>query len=100
MNQILDVLIRWRTALLGALLALAAVLPAILNAPEVLAIVPEQYRPYLIAAGFIAMYMTRPRPATRAADPEVQVKREISRTEKPSTIVVQEAGAVTAVISA
>lgn len=100
MNQIIDFFIRWRTALLGALFALAAALPSLLNAPEVLAVVPDQYRPYVIALGFVLMYLTRPRPATRAADPEVQVKKEIEKTDKPSTIVVQESGAVTAVISA
>ena len=100
MNQVTDILIRWRTALLGALFALSAVLPALLNAPEVLAVVPEQYRPYVIALGFVLMYLTRPRPATRAADPEVQVKKAISETDIPSTIIVKEAGETTAVIRA
>lgn len=100
MNKILDILIRWRTALLGVVFAAAAVLPAILNAPEVLAIVPEQYRPYLIAAGFILMYLTRPRAASRASDPEVKVAKEIAKTDLPSTVIIKEDGETTAVIRA
>lgn len=76
--MIWDIIVRWRTAILGFLLATASVLPALLNAPEILAIVPAEWRPYIIAAGFLAMYLTRPRPATRAADPEVQVANAVS----------------------
>lgn len=101
MKHLIDYIIRWRTALLGALFALAAALPAVLNAPEVLAVVPDHYRPYIVALGFVLMYATRPRPATRAADPEVQVAQAIASTEGATTVVVSQTnGPQTAVIRA
>lgn len=75
-----DVLVRWRTALLGFIFAAAAALPALINAPEVLAIIPGEYRPYVIALAFFLMYLTRPRPAVRADDYEASVSR--ARTGK------------------
>lgn len=100
--MILDTLIRWRTAILGFVLAAASALPALLGAPEILAIVPPEWRPYIIAAGFVAMYLTRHRPATRAHDPEVQVAKAIEATPGPTTVVVASTagGEPTAVVNA
>lgn len=100
--MILDTLIRWRTAILGFVLATLSVAPALLNAPEILAIVPADWRPYVIAAGFLAMYLTRPRPASRAGDPEVQVAKAIEATPGPTTVVVasETTGQATAVVNA
>jgi len=96
-----DLLIRWRTLILGFILAAASVLPALLNAPEILAIIPVEWRPYVVAAGFLAMYLTRWRPASRTADPEVQVAKAISDTPGPTTVVVaNSAGDTQAVIRA
>ena len=94
----LDFIIRWRTALLGFVLAALSAAPALLNAPEILAIVPPEWRPYVIAAGFLAMYLTRPRPATRASDPEVQVANAVSKGD--SVLVVSPDKGTKAVIDA
>lgn len=99
--MIWDIIVRWRTAILGFVFAALSVLPALLNAPEIVAIVPVEWRPYVIAAGFIAMYLTRPRAASRAADPEVQVAKAIEATPGPTTVVVTDgAGTPTAVVNA
>lgn len=87
--MIWDIIVRWRTAILAFLLSAASVLPALLNAPEILAIIPSEWRPYVIAGGFLAMYLTRWRPAARADDPEVQVAKAISENPGPTTVVVE-----------
>lgn len=94
----LDFIIRWRTALLGFVLAALSALPALLNAPEILAVVPAEWRPYVIAAGFLAMYLTRPRPATRASDPEVRVANAVSKGD--TVVVAAPTGEAKAVIDA
>lgn len=76
MKAILETLTRWRTAILGAVFAAAAALPALLGAPEVLAIVPDKYKPYVIAAGYILLWLTRPRPAVLPTDPEVDMRKD------------------------
>ncbi|MBN9335786.1 hypothetical protein [Devosia sp.] len=76
MKRLLETLVRWRTAILGALFAAAAALPSLLGAPEVLAVVPAEYRPYVIAAGYILIWLTRPRAAVLPNDPEVDMRRD------------------------
>lgn len=68
-------LVRWRTLVVGWLFAAAAALPALLNAPEVIAVIPAEYRPYVIAAGFILMWLTRPRAAVLPDSLEASVSR-------------------------
>lgn len=97
--KIWDFIVRWRTRLFNWIGAVAVLLPPILGAPEILAIIPQTYLPYAMAAVFLINYWMRPRVATRAADPEVQVKKAISETDIPSTIVVKEAGQTKAVIN-
>jgi len=79
MNKVWDFLVRWRTRLfngIGAFLVLAAPL---LGAPEVQAIIPPQYLPYVIAAVFIINVWMRPRVAVRADDVEASVSRSRRR---------------------
>jgi hypothetical protein len=70
-----DIIVRWRTALVGLLFAAAAALPSLLGAPEVLAVIPAEYRPYAIALAFVLMWATRPRAAVRASDYEASLGR-------------------------
>jgi hypothetical protein len=67
--------VKWRTAIVGWLFAAAAALPPVLNAPEVLAIVPAEYRPYVIAGAFLLMWLTRPRAAVLPDSLEASVSR-------------------------
>lgn len=67
--------VTWRTAIAGWLFAAAAVLPEILNAPEVIAIVPAEYRPWVVAAAFLLMWLTRPRAAVLPDSLEASVSR-------------------------
>lgn len=75
LTQIWAWLVKWRTLLAGWLFAGAAALPSLLGAPEVLAVVPAEYRPYVIAAGFLLMWLTRPRAAVLPDSLEASVSR-------------------------
>ena len=105
--RIWDFIVRFRTWLLGVVGVIIMVVPLpdlislaaqILNAPEIVAVLPPGWKTWAAAIGFILMVWSRPRPASRAADPEVKVKNAISETSDPSTIKVIENGDVKAVI--
>ena len=106
MNRLWDFLIRFRTWLLGVAGVIIMVLPAetivlvaqLLDAPEIVSVLPEGWKPWAAAIGFVLMTWSRWRPASRAADPEVQVKLAIEETPAPSTIKVIEGGETKAVI--
>lgn len=100
MNRIWETLVRWRVYFVNIALALAFILPEVLNSPEVLALIPAQYQRWFLVGAFLLNIWMRPRPASIASDPEVQVKKAIEQTDVPSTIIVKEAGATTAVINA
>lgn len=68
-------LVRWRTAVLGWLFAAAVALPSLLGAPEILALFPPEWRPYVTAAAFILVYLTRPRAAVLPDSLEASVSR-------------------------
>lgn len=69
-------LVRFRTWLFnGGLLMLLVILPDLLNAPEILAIIPVEYQRYVIAAALIINIWMRPRPAVISTDPEASVSR-------------------------
>ena len=95
-----DFIVRWRTRLFNWIGAAVALLPSILGAPEIIAIIPPKYLPYVLAAVFLINYWMRPRVASRAADPEVQVAKEIKQAEGPVTVTVKEAGEKPVVIDA
>lgn len=65
-----DFLVRFRTWLVNAGFVLLMFIPDILNQPEVLAVIPDAYDKYIIAAAFLVNIWLRPRPAARAKDVE------------------------------
>ena len=68
----IDLLIRWRTWFLNVTLALAFILPEVLNSPEILAVIPKDYQRWFLVGAFLLNIWMRPRPAVRASDPEVR----------------------------
>lgn len=75
MKPFFKMLARWRTWVLNLLLVFATLAPEILNAPEILAIVPEDYQRMFLAGLFLLNIWMRPRPAVLPSDPEVQIKK-------------------------
>lgn len=100
MQRIWEGVVRFRTWILNVTLALAFILPEVLNSPEILALIPPGYQRWFLVGAFLLNIWMRPRPASIATDPEVQVRKEIEKTDLPSTIIVKEAGETTAVIRA
>ncbi|UJW87944.1 hypothetical protein [Devosia sp. SL43] len=98
--RIWEVIVRWRTYLLNIVLALAFILPEVLNSPEILAVIPPGYQRWFLVAAFLLNIWMRPRPASIASDPEVQVRKVIEKTDDPSTIKVIENGQTKATIHA
>lgn len=76
MTAILKSIARWRTWVINLLLVFATLAPEILNAPEILALVPQEYQRLFLAGLFLLNIWLRPRPAVLPSDPEVQVKKE------------------------
>lgn len=68
MSRIWEFLVRFRTWLVNLFLALLMIAPDILNAPEVLAIVPADKQRYILALAFLVNIWLRPRPAAMAKD--------------------------------
>ena len=77
MNTIFKTIARWRTWVLNVLLVLATLAPEVLNAPEILAIVPQEYQRMFLAGLFVLNIWMRPRPAVLPGDPEVQIKKDL-----------------------
>lgn len=77
MNSIFKTIARWRTWVLNVLLVLATLVPEVLNAPEILAIVPQEYQRMFLAGLFVLNIWMRPRPAVLPGDPEVQIKKDL-----------------------
>ncbi|MCK8779099.1 hypothetical protein M0654_03775 [Rhizobium sp. NTR19] len=76
MTDIIKTIARWRTWVINLLLVFATLAPEILNAPEILALVPQDYQRLFLAALFLLNIWLRPRPAVLPSDPEVQVRKE------------------------
>lgn len=81
MNLIWETLVRFRTWIVNLSASLMILLPELLNAPEVLAVVPPQYQKYVFVAALILNIIMRPRPAAMAKDPEVQLAKQIAANE-------------------
>lgn len=75
MKDLFNTLARWRTWVLNLLLVFATLAPEILNAPEILAIVPQEYQRMFLAGLFLLNIWMRPRPAVLPSDPEVQLRK-------------------------
>lgn len=76
MTALLKSIARWRTWVVNMLLVFATLAPEILNAPEILALVPDKYQRLFLAALFLLNIWLRPRPAVLPSDPEVQVRKD------------------------
>ena len=63
-------IVRFRTWLVNGIGALLILLPELLNAPEVIAVVPQQYQKYVFVAALLLNIWLRPRPAVVKADIE------------------------------
>ena len=66
--KILETLERWRTWVVNLLAAALIVLPELLNAPEVIAVVPTQYHKWVFVAALLLNIWMRPRPAVIKKD--------------------------------
>lgn len=101
MNQFWEVLVRWRTWLVNTFGALLMLLPEVLNAPEVLAVIPTSYHKWVFVSVMLLNILMRPRPASIATDADVQVRKAIKRSAEPAMVTVTGAhsGDTKAVIS-
>lgn len=63
MAKIIETIARWRTWIVNMILAAITVAPELLNAPEILALVPQDYQRYFLAGLFLINIWLRPRPA-------------------------------------
>lgn len=63
-------IVRFRTWLVNGIAAMMIVLPELLNAPEVIAVIPQQYQKYVFVAALLINIWMRPRPAVIKADIE------------------------------
>lgn len=107
MERLWDFVVRFRTWLLGVSGIVIVFLPdlidlgsELLNAPQIAAVLPEGWKKWAAAIGFVLMIWSRWRPATRAADPEVKVAKEIKKAEYGATVTVEAGGETKAVIEA
>lgn len=83
MARVWDFVVRFRNWLITVGGALFLVLPDLLAAPELLAVLPEQYHKWVFLATLLVNLALRPWPATRAHDPEVQYKKALQSAPDP-----------------
>ena len=88
LNRFWEVLVRWRTYFVNIVLALLFIAPEVLNSPEILAIIPAEYQRWFLVAAFLVNIWMRPRPASVATDPEVQVKETLKQVDGPAVVEV------------
>jgi len=63
-------IVRFRTWLVNGVGAMLILLPELLNAPEVIAVIPQQYQKYVFVAALLLNIWMRPRPAVVKSDVE------------------------------
>lgn len=74
-STLVEIAVRWRTWLVNLFASLLILLPELLNAPEVIAVIPVQYQKYVFVAALVLNIIMRPRPAVMADDLEASVSR-------------------------
>jgi predicted cobalt transporter CbtA len=72
LDKIWEALVRFRTWVVNLLAAALIVLPELLNAPEVLAVIPPSYQKWVFLAALLLNIWMRPRPAVMAKDSEAK----------------------------
>src|SRR5690349_21680890 len=100
-QKLWDIVVRWRTWIVNLFAALLLVLPDLVTALmgfQWATVVPKEWMPWVTLAIVVLNVWMRPRPASRAADPDVQVRKEIAAAEGPVAVVVKEAGETKRVI--
>ena len=70
LDKIWEYLVRFRTWVVNLVAAALLILPELLNAPEVIAVIPVQYQKYVFVAALLLNILMRPRPAVMAKDIE------------------------------
>lgn len=65
---IYEKIVQFRTWIVNTLFVFAMLLPEILNMPELVAILPPEYRPYLAVLIAVINIWMRPRPAVMKKD--------------------------------
>ena len=68
LHKIWEALVRFRTWVVNLAGAALILLPEVLNAPEVIAVIPQQYQKYVFVAVFLLNILMRPRPAVMKKD--------------------------------
>lgn len=70
LDKIWETLVRFRTWVVNLFAAALLILPELLNAPEVIAVIPVQYQKYVFVAALLLNIWMRPRPAVMKKDVE------------------------------
>lgn len=99
-SRLWDFIVRWRTTIAGAAAVLLVTGPdlllSIFRDPEFVALVPDEWDRWVNTAAIVLIVLTRLRPATRTADPEVQAKiaadTEAKITGLPVDMLIKPAG--------
>jgi hypothetical protein len=99
MNRIWETLVRWRTWLVNIFASLLIVLPELLNAPEVLAVIPVEYQKYVFVGALLLNILMRPRAATTKDDPEVKVREMVKAADGPALITVKADGDTKSIVA-
>ena len=92
LNKVWEALVRFRTWLVNLFASALILLPELLNAPEVLAVIPQQYQKYVFVAALLLNIVMRPRPATMAKDLEAVVAKSVAKADGPVTVTVKQEG--------
>lgn len=78
-DAIWTILARWRTWIVNLALTVALVLPELFNAPEFVAIFPDDFQKWILVVGLLINIWMRPRPAVLKRD--VKPKEPYRETE-------------------
>ncbi len=88
MKQIWEILTRWRTWIVNSFGVALLLLPELLNAPEIIAIIPQHYQKYVFAGALVLNILMRPRKALVQSDPAMQVQKAIKNSDEAVHIQV------------